>query len=70
MARKIINISVPPKLQTFIEYRVESGRYASVSEYFRDLLKRDEEREIARLEEADRRRSMPPGREQPIMRRH
>jgi len=49
MGRKIVNISVPPKLQAFIEYRVESGRYASVSEYFRDLLKRDEEWESGRM---------------------
>lgn len=55
MGRNIINISVPPELNEFVKHRVKNGRYASVSEYFRELIKLDEERERARLGEIRRR---------------
>jgi putative addiction module CopG family antidote len=57
MGRNIINISVPPRLNDFVKSRIKSGRYASVSEYFRELIKLDEERELARLDEIKRRES-------------
>ena len=58
MGRNIISISVPPALNEFVKYRIKSGRYASVSEYFRELIKRDEERELVRLEEIKRRNAV------------
>ena len=39
-----MNISLPDELRTFVERRVESGRYANSSDYVRDLIRKDEER--------------------------
>jgi putative addiction module CopG family antidote len=41
-------------MNEFVKYKMESGRYASVSEYFRELIKLDQEREMARIEEFKR----------------
>lgn len=47
-----MNISLPDGLKTWAEYRVSEGRYASTSDYIRDLIRRDEEdaRELAWLQ--------------------
>jgi putative addiction module CopG family antidote len=37
--RKVINISLPEHLYEEVEQVIESGRYASKSELFRDLLR-------------------------------
>lgn len=37
--RAIINISLPSQLSTIVEKQVESGRFASKSEFFRNLLR-------------------------------
>jgi antitoxin ParD1/3/4 len=42
-----INISLPEAMRTFVEAQVAKGTYSSVSEYFRELL-RKEQRENAR----------------------
>lgn len=37
--RNIINISLPPALAKVVKEAVNSGNYASTSEFFRDLLR-------------------------------
>ena len=48
---RTINISLPEPMRAFVEAEVASGSYSSVSEYFRELLRRAErEREQERLD--------------------
>jgi antitoxin ParD1/3/4 len=42
-----MNISIPDKLKGWAEQRVAEGRYSSTSDYVRDLVRRDQEREEA-----------------------
>jgi antitoxin ParD1/3/4 len=42
-----MNVSLPNELKTFVDERVDSG-YGSTSEYVRDLIRRDREREHLR----------------------
>ena len=37
-----MNVSLPGPLETWVEDEVKSGRYASASEYFSDLIRRDQ----------------------------
>lgn len=57
--RKIINLSLPEELKKEVDKAVESGQYATKSEFFRDLLRlwkeeqmlqelRESQKEIAR----------------------
>jgi antitoxin ParD1/3/4 len=48
-----MNISIPEGLKAWAEQRVAEGRYASTSDYMRDLVRRDEEYEtkLAKLRE-------------------
>ena len=39
-----MNISLPDQLKDFVENQVGSGKYSSVSEYVRDLIRDDEKR--------------------------
>jgi len=39
-----MNISLPDQLKEFVDGQVGSGRYSSVSEYVRDLIRADEKR--------------------------
>ena len=39
-----MNISLPEPLKEFVEEQVSSGRYGSVSEYVRELVREDEKR--------------------------
>ncbi len=39
-----MNISLPDQLKEFVDDQVGSGRYSSVSEYVRDLIRADEKR--------------------------
>jgi antitoxin ParD1/3/4 len=39
-----MNISLPDHLKEFVDDQVGSGRYSSVSEYVRDLIRDDERR--------------------------
>jgi antitoxin ParD1/3/4 len=43
-----MNISIPEQLKSWAEARVAEGRYASTSDYIRDLVRRDQEAEEAR----------------------
>lgn len=39
-----MNISLPEQLKDFVDGQVGSGRYSSVSEYVRELIRNDEKR--------------------------
>lgn len=39
-----MNISLPDQLKEFVDDQVGSGRYSSVSEYIRELIRYDEKR--------------------------
>lgn len=39
-----MNISLPDQLKAFVDHQVGSGRYSSVSEYIRNLIRDDERR--------------------------
>lgn len=39
-----MNISLPDQLKEFVDDQVGSGRYSSVSEYVRELIREDERR--------------------------
>ncbi|MEH1851273.1 MAG: type II toxin-antitoxin system ParD family antitoxin [Nostoc sp.] len=48
---KNINISLPDAMRTYIEEKVTTGGYSSVSKYFRELVRQDQKRQVAeRLE--------------------
>src|SRR5437762_2451246 len=47
-----MNISLPDQLKEFVDSQVESGRYSSVSEYVRDLIRIDEKRKTQERLEA------------------
>ena len=37
-----LNISLPPALKSWIDHRVAEGLYSSPSDYFRDLVRKDQ----------------------------
>ena len=37
-----LNISVPDLMRDWVQSRIESGEYASVSDYVRDLIRKDQ----------------------------
>jgi antitoxin ParD1/3/4 len=39
-----MNISVPDLMRDYVQRRIDGGRYASVSDYVRDLIRKDQER--------------------------
>jgi antitoxin ParD1/3/4 len=43
-----MNVSLPDDLRTFVDERVDHGGYGSTSEYVRDLIRRDQDRERLR----------------------
>jgi antitoxin ParD1/3/4 len=47
-----MNISLPDQLKEFVDDQVGSGRYSSVSEYVRDLIRDDEKRKAQKKLEA------------------
>lgn len=47
-----MNISLPEQLKEFVDGQVGSGRYSSVSEYVRDLIRDDEKRKTQERLEA------------------
>ena len=53
--RTVINISLPYQLSSIVEEEVAKGKYASKSEFFRDLLRSYMEVKLAKeLEESSR----------------
>lgn len=47
-----MNISLPDQLKDFVDGQVGTGRYSSVSEYVRDLIRDDEKRKAQEKLEA------------------
>ena len=45
-----MNISLPDKMKTYAEAQTLDGRYSNVSDYIRDLIRRDQARRIAQAE--------------------
>jgi antitoxin ParD1/3/4 len=46
-----MNISLPEPLKNFVDHQIADGRYSSVSEYIRELIREDEKRKAeTRLE--------------------
>lgn len=39
-----MNISVPEPMREWVEAQIKRGRYGNASEYFRELIRRDQER--------------------------
>lgn len=39
-----LTISMPDQMNEWVEAQIAAGRYGNVSEYFRDLVRRDQER--------------------------
>ena len=39
-----MNISLPEPLKEFVDHQIAEGRYSSVSEYIRELIRSDEKR--------------------------
>jgi antitoxin ParD1/3/4 len=40
-----MNISLPDPMREWVEHRVRNGQYANVSDYVRDLIRHDHERQ-------------------------
>ena len=47
-----MNISLPEPLKQFVEGQIASGRYSSISEYVRELIREDEKRKAEERLEA------------------
>ena len=57
-----MNISVPDSMREWVQRRIESGDYASVSDYVRDLIRRDQNAQARQLSVDDIRRTIEEGR--------
>lgn len=44
-----MNVSLPDPMRDWVQNRIDSGKYASVSDYVRDLIRRDQETADRRL---------------------
>ena len=47
--RTIITISMPEPLRLYLANKIKSSSYGSVSEYIRELVRADQERESAKI---------------------
>lgn len=47
-----MNISLPDPLKEFVDGQISTGRYSSVSEYVRELIRADEKRKAEEILEA------------------
>jgi antitoxin ParD1/3/4 len=57
-----MNISVPESMREWVRRRIESGEYASVSDYVSDLIRRDQNAQTRQLSVEDIRRTIEEGR--------
>ena len=48
-----MNIAIPEQLKSFVQRQVERRGYSSVSEYVRDLIRGDQERQAIAMLEAE-----------------
>ena len=46
-----MTISMPDQMNEWVEAQINAGRYGNVSNYFRDLVRRDQERQEAAIGE-------------------
>ncbi len=46
-----LTISMPEQMNQWVEAQINTGRYGNVSEYFRDLVRRDQEKKERKLKE-------------------
>lgn len=46
-----LTISMPDQMNEWVEAQISAGRYGNVSEYFRDLVRRDQERRERAIDE-------------------
>ncbi|HRO24669.1 MAG TPA: type II toxin-antitoxin system ParD family antitoxin [Promineifilum sp.] len=46
-----LTISMPEQMTAYVEARIAEGRYGNVSEFFRDLVRRDQERRATAIAE-------------------
>jgi antitoxin ParD1/3/4 len=53
-----MNVSVPESMRDWVQSRIESGEYASVSDYVRDLIRRDRNALARQLKVDDIRRTI------------
>jgi antitoxin ParD1/3/4 len=44
MSMQTMNISLPDPMKAFVDGQISTGRYSSVSEYMRELIREDEKR--------------------------
>ena len=42
-----VTISMPDQLSAYVDEQIAGGRYGNVSEYFRELVRRDQERRMS-----------------------
>lgn len=54
-----MNVSLPEELRAYVDAQVEDGRYGSTSEYVRELIRRDQDRQHLRSLLEDGARSGP-----------
>jgi antitoxin ParD1/3/4 len=47
-----INVSLPEPMREWVEAQIKAGRYGNLSEYVRDLIRRDQKREAEERLEA------------------
>ena len=57
-----MNISLPDELKTYVDQRIRAEGFGSTSEYMRELIRRDRDRELLRQYLLDGVRSKPAGR--------
>ncbi len=50
MSRSTIHISVPEAVKRYVDTRVGESGYGSVSEYFRNLIRDDRQRQLNRMQ--------------------
>ncbi|MEM9233970.1 MAG: type II toxin-antitoxin system ParD family antitoxin [Pseudomonadota bacterium] len=46
-----LTISMPEQMNAYVETQISTGRYGNVSEYFRDLVRRDQEQRDVAIQE-------------------
>lgn len=46
-----LTISIPDQMSAYVEAQIADGRYGNVSEFFRDLVRHDQERRASAISE-------------------
>lgn len=48
-----MNVSVPDRMRDWVQSRIDSGQYASASDYIRDLIRRDQTQQVDAMAEIE-----------------